>query len=61
MDRTTIDTLRYFPIPPEAAWRRYLEVVREAGPDEYIVIEEAAWAELQDALERSGRGPVPAA
>ena len=61
MDRKTIDTLRYFPIPPETAWRRYLETVREAGPDEYAVIEEAAWQELQETLERAGGGSVPAA
>jgi hypothetical protein len=61
MDRKTIDTLRYFPISPETAWRRYLQAVREAEPDEYVLIEEAAWAELQDTLERAERGPVPAA
>ena len=55
------DRLRFFPITAEAAWRRYLEVVRTAGSDEYAAVEEAAWAELQDALERAASRPLPAA
>jgi hypothetical protein len=61
MMMTHDDRLRFFPITAEAAWRRYLEIVREAGPDEYAVIEEAAWAELQDSLERAESRPMPAA
>jgi len=55
------DRLRFFPITAEAAWRRYLEVVRSADPDEYAAVEEAAWAVLQEALERAEQRPMPAA
>ena len=55
------DRLRFFPVTREAAWQRYLEVVRSAGDDEYVDVEAAAWAELQDALARAQTRPLPAA
>jgi hypothetical protein len=53
--------LRYFPITRDAAWRRYLETVRTAPPEGYAEAEEAAWAELQDALARVEERPAGAA
>jgi hypothetical protein len=54
-------TLRYLPITREAAWRHYLDTVRSAARDEYAEAEQAAWAELQAALERIPAHPVGAA
>jgi hypothetical protein len=53
--------LSYFPVTREAAWRRYLEVVRSATPDGYTEAEEAAWEELQASLSRAPRRPAGAA
>jgi hypothetical protein len=54
-------TLRYLPITREAAWRHYLDAVRGAPCDEYAEVEQAAWAELQAALERIPAHPAGAA
>jgi hypothetical protein len=61
MTRNHHAMLRYFPITRDAAWRRYLETVRTAPPEGYAEAEEAAWAELQDALERVEERPAGAA
>jgi hypothetical protein len=53
----TSDTIRYLPTAREAAWRRYLEAVRNAPDDEYNETEASAWDELQAAL--SDLPPVP--
>lgn len=53
--------LHYFPISREAAWRRYLETVRAAGPEMYAETEETAWAELQLTLSRVADAPAGAA
>ena len=44
MNQKTLDTLRYFPVAPEVAWRRYLDTIRHADPAEYSTVEEAAWS-----------------
>jgi phage-related protein len=54
-------TLRYLPITREAAWRHYLDAVRGAAGNEYAEVEQAAWAELQAALERIPSHPAGAA
>jgi hypothetical protein len=61
MNPKTLDTLRYFPITPEVAWQRYLDIVRHADPAEYSSVEEAAWAQLQEMLARAASSSVPAA
>jgi len=61
MTRDPHAMLHYFPVTREAAWRRYLGVVRSSAPDEYAEAEEAAWAELQAALARAEDRPAGAA
>ena len=51
------NTIRYLPTAREAAWRRYLEAVRNAPEDEYAESEATAWEELQAAL--TDLPPVP--
>jgi hypothetical protein len=53
----TSNTIRYLPTAREAAWRRYLEAVRNAPDDEYTETEASAWDELQAAL--SDLPPIP--
>jgi hypothetical protein len=61
MTRNHQAMLHYFPITRDAAWRRYLEVVRSAPPEGYAEAEEEAWAELQAALARVEEHPAGAA
>ena len=61
MNRPELESLTYFPITRELAWRRYLAAIRTAEPEQYGQIEEAAWAELQEMLAHVAPGPVPAA
>ena len=61
MNQKTLDTLRYFPVAPEVAWRRYLDTIRHADPAEYSTVEEAAWEQLQTTLAGAASGSVPAA
>ena len=61
MTRDPHAMLHYFPITPEAAWRRYLEAVRSAPRDAYGEAEQAAWDELQAALARVPGQPAGAA
>jgi hypothetical protein len=61
MNPKTLDTLRYFPIPREMAWQRYLNTTRHADPEEYAAVEEAAWEQLQEMLARAASGSAPAA
>ena len=56
----TADTITQFPLSQRVVWLRYLEQTREAG-DEYAEVEQAAWAELQAALERIPAHPAGAA
>ena len=53
----TPDTIRYLPTAREAAWRRYLEAVRNVPDEEYTETEASAWDELQAAL--ADLPPVP--
>jgi hypothetical protein len=46
----TSDTVRYLPTARDAAWRHYLEAVRDVHDDEYAETEASAWDELQAAL-----------
>jgi hypothetical protein len=61
MNPKTLDTLRYFPVPRDVAWKRYLDTIRHADPDEYSAVEEAAWEQLQEMLARAASGSAPAA
>ena len=61
MDRRTLDTLTYFPVTEELAWRRYLAQIRTAEPGDYAAREEAAWLELQATLARLAPDPLHAA
>jgi hypothetical protein len=61
MNPKTLDTLRYFPVPREVAWQRYLDTIRHADPEEYSSVEEAAWEQLQEMLARAASGSAPAA
>ena len=45
----------------EAAWRRYLELTRDADAEDYAETEAEAWEELQAALARVPRRPDDAA
>ncbi|HEX3330896.1 MAG TPA: hypothetical protein VHS27_13310 [Gaiellales bacterium] len=56
----TADTITQFPLSQRVVWLRYLERTREAG-DDYAEVEEAAWAELQQALARIPGSPEDAA
>ena len=49
------------PLTPEAAWRRYLELTRDADAADYAETEAEAWDELQAALERLPARPDDAA
>jgi len=49
------------PLTQDAAWRRYLELTRDAEADGYAETEAEAWEELQAALERLPARPDDAA
>jgi hypothetical protein len=61
MNPKTLDTLRYFPVPREVAWQRYLDTIRHADAEEYTSVEEAAWDQLQEMLARAASDSAPAA
>ena len=54
MDPKTLDTLRFFPVPPKVAWQRYSrrrsDMPTRTGCS---AVEEAAWEQLQAALARA--------
>ena len=60
MDKRTLETLTFFPVTREMAWRRYLAQTRAAALEEYAEVEQAAWGELQHMLAQL-EDPVPAA
>jgi hypothetical protein len=49
------------PLTRDAAWRRYLELTRDADAADYAETEAEAWEELQAALERLPARPDDAA